>query len=125
MGLRFCSFASGSTGNCYLVRSDDTALLVDCGISGKRIVESLGACGLGPDDLNAILITHEHTDHVQSVRVMSRKASGAGIYATRGTIKAISDNIQAGIIHITLVDQFNAGAHFCDHFLDIFHRHEI
>ena len=93
MGLRFCSFASGSTGNCYLVRSDDTALLVDCGISGKRIVESLGACGLGPDDLSAILITHEHTDHVQSVRVMSRKASGAGIYATRGTIKAISDRV--------------------------------
>ena len=63
MGLRFCSFASGSTGNCYLVRTDDTALLVDCGISGKRIVEALGSCGLDPRDISGILITHEHSDH--------------------------------------------------------------
>lgn len=95
MGLRFCSFASGSTGNCYLVRSDDTALLVDCGISGKRIVDALGSCGLDPGDLSGILITHEHSDHVQSLRVMSKKAGGASFYATRGTIKAIEDKVPA------------------------------
>ena len=93
MGLRFCSFASGSTGNCYLVRTDDTALLVDCGISGKRIVEALGDCGLDPRDISGILITHEHSDHIQSIRVISKKADNADFYATRGTIKAIGDKI--------------------------------
>ena len=93
MGLRFCSFASGSTGNCYLVRTDDTALLVDCGISGKRIVEALGSRGLDPRDISGVLITHEHTDHTQSIRVMSKKADNAGFYATRGTIKALSDRV--------------------------------
>ena len=93
MGLRFCSFASGSTGNSYLVRTDNTAVLVDCGISGKRIVEGLAGLGLDPRDLSAILITHEHSDHVQSIRVISRKADGADIYATRGTIRAISDKV--------------------------------
>lgn len=93
MGLRFCSFASGSTGNCYLVRSDDTALLVDCGISGKRIVEALGGRGLDPRDISGVLITHEHTDHTQSIRVVSKKADNAGFYATRGTIKALSDRV--------------------------------
>lgn len=93
MALRFCSFASGSTGNCYLVRTDDTVLLVDCGISGKRIIEALGDRGLGPDDISGILITHEHTDHVQSLRVMSKKSAAAAIYATRGTIRAVSDKV--------------------------------
>ena len=93
MGLRFCSFASGSTGNCYLVRTDDTVLLVDCGISGKRIVEALGSCGLDPRDISGILITHEHSDHIQSIRVMSKKADNAGFFATRGTIKAIGDKV--------------------------------
>ena len=93
MALRFCSFASGSTGNCYLVRTDDTALLVDCGISGKRIVEALGGCGLDPLDISGILITHEHSDHIQSIRVMSKKADSADFYATRGTIKALDGKI--------------------------------
>lgn len=91
MGLRFCSFASGSTGNCYLVRTGDTAVLVDCGISGKRILEGLGRFGLDAGDLSAILITHEHHDHIMSIRMMAKKASSADIYATKGTIAGIGD----------------------------------
>ena len=110
MGLRFCSFASGSTGNCYLIRTDNTALLVDCGISGKRIMEGLGRFGLDACDLSAILITHEHSDHIMSIRMMARKAENADIYATGGTILGIGDKVPDGrITRITSGELFNVG----------------
>jgi len=93
MGFRFCSFASGSTGNCYLVRTEETVLLIDTGISGKRIVQSLDSLGLAPSDISAILITHEHSDHVMSIKTMARKADSADIYATEGTFASIDDKI--------------------------------
>lgn len=94
MGLRFCSIASGSTGNSYVVRTEDTAVLIDCGISGKRIIAGLEALGLDPGDLDAILLTHEHTDHILSIKMMARKAPGAEVFASEGTITAISDKIK-------------------------------
>lgn len=110
MGLRFCSFASGSTGNCYLVRTDDTAVLVDCGISGKRIVAGLGSQGLDAEDISAILITHEHIDHVSSLRVMSKKAENADIYATQGTIRHITDKVpEERLTRISSDDTFTVG----------------
>ena len=96
MGLRFCSFASGSTGNSYLVRTDNTAILVDCGIAGKRILGGLDSVGLGIDDVNAILITHEHSDHIQSIRMMAKKAVNADVLATPGTIEGIGDKVPSG-----------------------------
>ena len=110
MGLRFCSFASGSTGNCYLVRTDDTVILVDCGIAGKRIIGGLDGAGLGTDDVNAILITHEHSDHILSIKMMARKAVNADMYATPGTIKGIGDKVPEGRIKsISAGDAFEVG----------------
>ena len=110
MGLRFCSFASGSTGNCYLIRTDNTALLVDCGIAGKRIMEGLDSFGLDARDLSAILITHEHSDHIMSIRMMARKAENADIYATHGTVLGIGDKVPDGrITTIKPGDSFDVG----------------
>lgn len=96
MSLRFCSFASGSSGNCYLVKSENTALLVDVGITGKRVFAGLEAKGVAPEDLSGILITHEHIDHVRSLRMVSRKAVNARVCATSGTLGAVSDMIAPG-----------------------------
>lgn len=93
MGLEFCSFASGSSGNCYLVRSDSTALLVDAGIAGKHILAGLKTCGMEASDVDGILLTHEHTDHVKSIRMMGRKASNAEIYSTAGTLDCVRDKL--------------------------------
>lgn len=110
MGLRFCSFASGSTGNCYLVRTDNTVILVDSGIPGKRILGSLDCQGLGPDDVNAIVITHEHSDHILSIKMMARKAGNADMFATRGTIRGIGDKVPADrITAIQQNDTFRVG----------------
>lgn len=109
MGLRFCSFASGSTGNCYMVRTDNTVLLVDSGIAGKRIIAGLDDVGLGPDDVNAILITHEHSDHVLSLRMMSKKAGNADIFATKGTIRKITTVPPERFTPIKAGDAFTVG----------------
>ena len=63
MELGFCSFSSGSSGNCYLIKSEKTSLIVDVGISGKRIFEGLEATGTDKDKIGGVLITHEHIDH--------------------------------------------------------------
>lgn len=86
--MRLCSIASGSSGNCIYVGSDHTHLLVDTGISKKRIDEGLNKLGVTGEEINGILITHEHSDHIQGLGVFCRKY-GVPVYATKGTIQGI------------------------------------
>ena len=86
--MRLCSIASGSSGNCIYVGSDSTHLLVDTGISKKRIEASLAELDVKGEELDGILITHEHSDHIQGLGVFCRKYE-VPIYATRGTIAGI------------------------------------
>lgn len=84
MKLRFCSLASGSSGNCYVVQTDSTAVLVDAGISGKKIREGLERMG-AEETMQGLLITHEHSDHVKSVSTLAKRLPGMAVYATQGT----------------------------------------
>lgn len=86
--MRLCSIASGSSGNCIYVGSDNTHLLVDTGISKKRIEESLAELEVKGEEINGIFITHEHVDHIQGLGVFSRKYE-VPIYASEGTIAGI------------------------------------
>ncbi|MGN0385847.1 MAG: MBL fold metallo-hydrolase [Lachnospiraceae bacterium] len=86
--MRLCSIASGSSGNCTYIGSDATHLIVDAGISAKRIEEGLKDLELTPKDLDGILITHEHSDHVAGLAVLSKKYE-IPLYATEGTREAI------------------------------------
>ena len=86
--MRLCSIASGSSGNCVYVGSEATHLLIDVGISGKRIESGLRQLGLTGRDIDGILITHEHADHIGGLGVMARKYE-LPIYATAGTLAAI------------------------------------
>lgn len=86
--MNLCSIASGSSGNCIYVGSDTTGLLVDVGISGKRIEEGLRSINHTIGDCNGILITHEHSDHIKGLGVISRKYK-IPIYCTRGTMEAM------------------------------------
>ena len=71
--MRMVSIASGSSGNCIYIGSDNTHLLVDAGISNKRIQEGLNDIGLTGSDVTCILVTHEHSDHIKGLGVLSRK----------------------------------------------------
>ena len=84
--LTFTTLASGSLGNAALVSCGGTHILLDAGISAKRITAGLAELGVKPHQLSAILLTHEHSDHVSGLRVLSKKA-GAPIYATRPTLR--------------------------------------
>lgn len=95
--MRMCSIASGSSGNCIYIGSDTTHLLVDAGISGKKVMQGVESLGIRMDELNGILITHEHIDHVSGLGVLARKYH-LPIYATEGTIQAIKKVNSLGVI---------------------------
>ena len=80
--------ASGSKGNSVYVELDGTRLLIDAGISAARITKGLQACGIEPQELDAVLITHEHVDHVRGLKTLAKRYH-LPILATRGTLAGI------------------------------------
>ena len=82
--LKFCSLYSGSSGNSLYVENNDTKILIDAGVSGKKIVNALDSLNVNISDINAILVTHEHIDHTLSLPVLSKKYN-IPIYANEKT----------------------------------------
>ncbi|SHE89914.1 Phosphoribosyl 1,2-cyclic phosphodiesterase [Caldanaerobius fijiensis DSM 17918] len=92
MALKFCSLRSGSNGNCYYICSGDTQILIDAGMNGKAIEKTLKEIDVYAGDIDAILITHEHRDHIWGAGVLSRRFD-IPIYANRPTWDAMSGQI--------------------------------
>lgn len=92
MALSLTPLFSGSSGNAILIRSEHTKILIDAGVSGKRIQEALLSIGENIQDIKGILITHEHSDHIQSAGVLSRKYD-IPIYATQPTWAACCNKL--------------------------------
>jgi len=88
MSLVFCSLASGSKGNCYLLASHKSRILIDAGISAKSIKDLLLGLNISPESLDGIIITHEHSDHISGVRVLSRNYD-IPVYANEETMQQI------------------------------------
>jgi phosphoribosyl 1,2-cyclic phosphodiesterase len=80
--------ASGSSGNCALLETDETRLLIDAGVSGRQIRQRLATIGRTPETLHGILITHEHSDHVQGLTALSSQLR-VPIYCNRLTKEAL------------------------------------
>ena len=107
--MRLCSIASGSSGNCIYVGNNNTHLLIDAGISGKRVEQGVNELQLSSRDIDGILITHEHTDHIQGLGVLARRY-GIPLYMTGGTADAILrggkiGKIPEGLIHEICEDE--------------------
>lgn len=100
--MELCSIASGSSGNCIYAGTDDSHILVDAGISGKRIEAGLNEIGLKTDEIQGILVTHEHVDHIRSLGVLARKY-GIPMYATEGTWDWIKDRQAIGKVDESLL----------------------
>ena len=109
--MRLCSIASGSSGNCIYTGSEQTHLLVDAGISAKRIEAGLKELQLAGKDIAGLLITHEHSDHIKGVGVLARKF-GIPIYATEGTIMQMRDTSSLGKIDESLYHVIRADEQF-------------
>jgi len=91
--LKFCSLFSGSSGNSIFIGTDKTKILIDAGLSGKKITEALLSVGEDPANLNAILVSHEHDDHIRSLGILSRKYN-IPVYANEMTWEALRGNIK-------------------------------
>ena len=109
--MDFCTIASGSSGNCTYAGAGHTAVLVDVGLSGKKIAEGLNAIDRKPEDIDAILITHEHIDHIAGLGVMARRHH-LPIYATPGTIEYLYASGQVGKIDPGLLHRVHADESF-------------
>ena len=88
MDLGFCSLSSGSSGNCYLIKSEHTNLLLDCGISCKSIKKGLESLGISLKDIDGIFVTHEHSDHIKGLKTLL-KNTDCPVYASHGTLENI------------------------------------
>lgn len=88
MALRLCVLASGSSGNCTLVASAHTAVLIDAGLSGRETERRLTQLGVPVSRIQAIVLSHEHDDHTQGLRVLHRRY-GIPLYANAGTLEAM------------------------------------
>ena len=71
--IKFCNLFSGSTGNCTYISTTNTKILIDAGVSCSKIIKSLAALDTNLDEIDAILITHEHTDHTKGLTTISKK----------------------------------------------------
>lgn len=90
--MKFCSLYSGSSGNCLFVSDGKTKILVDSGMSGKRITEALVAIGENPSELSAVFVSHEHSDHIRGAGIISRKFD-IPIYANENTWNAMEQDL--------------------------------
>lgn len=82
--MRFASLGSGSKGNATLVEAGDTLVMIDCGFSLRETLKRLGRLGLDPEQLDGILVSHEHTDHCSGVSRLSKKYR-IPVHLTHGT----------------------------------------
>ncbi len=86
--IGFCPLASGSKGNCIYLGTPTTKILIDAGITAKAIRERLGLIGVDIEEIDAVLVTHEHSDHIKALDVLGCRL-GIPIFANSDTAKAI------------------------------------
>lgn len=105
--MRYCSLGSGSRGNATVVEFGQTRLLIDCGFSLRMTEQRLALAGLSARQLSAILVTHEHADHVKGVERLARRYQ-IPVYMTHGTLHALRD-FQAPVETVRLDESFTIG----------------
>ena len=91
MNLGICPMASSSSGNCYLIRSNRTYILLDAGISCAAVNKNLEMMDVKFWEMNGIVLTHEHIDHVRGASAYCKKSNRQSFYVTEGTIKALEE----------------------------------
>ncbi len=92
MTVKFCSLSSGSGGNCLYISTGKISILIDAGFSGKRVEKLLKDADISPQSIQAVIVTHDHDDHIKGVGVLSRRYN-IPVYANQLTWKAMESKI--------------------------------
>ncbi|MGW8114904.1 MBL fold metallo-hydrolase [Caproicibacterium sp. NSD3] len=87
---RFCPLFSGSSGNSYYIGSAGAGILIDAGRSAKQLIQRMELCKIDPKTIQAIFVTHEHSDHVSGLRVLASRLK-VPVYASNGTLGALEN----------------------------------
>lgn len=90
--IKFCSLFSGSSGNALYICTQRTKILIDAGLSAKKVINALCSIGETPSELSAILVTHEHSDHIKGAGIISRKFN-TPIYANKNTWQSMEKSL--------------------------------
>jgi len=117
--MQFCSIYSGSSGNCLYVGTERTKLLIDAGLTGKKIESGLKEIDVNPNEIKGILITHEHDDHIKAAGILSRRYN-IPIFANTNTWNAIYGAIGEVKLHNIKVFQGFDGFEIGDIFIKPF-----
>src|SRR5665647_472235 len=107
--IKFCGLYSSSRGNSIFLKSDKSSILIDAGLSGSKIIEALCSIDVDPSEIDAIVITHEHSDHIQGAGILSRRFD-IPIYANCKTWDAMTPLL--GNIAIKNIQCFKTGQEF-------------
>ena len=102
--LKFCSLYSGSSGNSLFIESNESKILIDCGVSCKKLSEALISLNTSIEDIDAIFITHEHSDHIKGLKIISDKYN-IPIYANKDTLLEIKKTFK-GAINENIFNEF-------------------
>lgn len=114
--FNFCSLYSGSSGNCLFIETENTKLLIDAGVSLKKIEEGLDKVNVEPSSLNGILVTHEHSDHIKSLGSLSKKFD-IPVFANQKTFDAMPKQVEK--ISDKNMHKFNVNEKFCINDIEI------
>ncbi|MGI8549028.1 MAG: MBL fold metallo-hydrolase [Gemmatimonadaceae bacterium] len=106
--MRMWVLGSGSRGNSVLIEAAGSRILIDAGFAPQLLIERMRAADVAPESIGAVVVTHEHVDHVRGVRALARKFGWAA-YATQGTITAAKDLREAGAIPFRAGETFAIG----------------
>ena len=103
MAVEIVSIGSSSSGNSYIILAGSRTILLDVGLTAKKIIGALEHFDIAPEEVDAVLVTHEHVDHVKSVRAISRKCCNAVFYTSRGTYDAADNFIHVPEERVNIV----------------------
>ena len=109
--FKFCTLYSGSSGNCSFVQTDSTKILVDAGQSAKKIEEALSSIDVDPFSIDGILVTHEHSDHIKGIGILSKKFH-IPVYANLETWNAMEkqkEKVEEDNIKLFTFNKFSIG----------------